>query len=305
MTATVATPVRRSRLGRSTRIAGALFVTPYLVFLLAFAFGPVVYGFVESFVDERTGSGKLGFQNWVWVLEDFRFWPAVWNVASFILVWIPFMTIAAIAVALLLQEKVGKSTSVLRTAYILPGAVAGTAAVMIWIFMLTPQLSPFGPALRALGIDSVGDMFNNSMLPVTFALMAFATGAGGWVIIMFGALQSIPLELIEAARMDGAGPIRTAISIKLPLIRKYVYYMVILSFAGATQIFLEPMLVNRIEPSVGSPWWSIQQFGLALGFNQGDLGSSAVVAVMLLVVSLLAAFVLVRYTDFFETEVDG
>ena len=76
-------------------------------------------------------------------------------------------------------------------------------------------------------------------------MIAFWTGAGGWIVVMYGALNTIPTELEEAARIDGAGPITIALRLKLPLIRKWVAYMAILSFATGTQLFVEPQLVNQ------------------------------------------------------------
>ena len=99
---------------------------------------------------------------------------------------------------------------------------------------------------------------------------------------MFGALQSVSQDVLEAARIDGAGPIRTAFSIKLPLIGKYVAYMVILSFAAALQVFVEPQLFYAITQA-GSSWWSLNQLGYTFAFQQGDFGMSAAVSVVLLV----------------------
>jgi ABC-type sugar transport systems, permease components len=80
-------------------------------------------------------------------------------------------------------------------------------------------------------------------------MIAFWTGAGGWIVVMYGALNTIPDELEEAARIDGAGPVTIALRLKLPLIRKWIAYMIILSFATGTQLFIEPQLVN--EASLG------------------------------------------------------
>ena len=83
-------------------------------------------------------------------------------------------------------------------------------------------------------------------------MIAFWTGAGGWIVVMYGALNTIPHDLEEAARIDGAGPLTIALRLKLPLIRKWIAYMVILSFATGTQLFVEPQLVNR-RASASSP----------------------------------------------------
>ena len=91
----------------------------------------------------------------------------------------------------------------MRLIYFLPGAVSGSAAVLLWYFMLDPQLSPFGGVLKAMGWQNSNDVFTGSHLAPIFALVAFTTGVGSWVVIMFGALQAIPVDVLEAARMGG------------------------------------------------------------------------------------------------------
>ena len=78
-----------------------------------------------------------------------------------------------------------------------------------------------------------------------FTVIAFWTGAGGWIIIMFGALNNIPNEVMEAARIDGAGAVKTARYIQIPLLRKWIAYMGIISLAVGTQLFVEPKILSQ------------------------------------------------------------
>lgn len=284
-------------------VIGWLFASPYVLLLVAFGFIPAVYAIYES-LHTLAQPDSLSLHNYNLVFNDFRFWPAVTNVAIFMVIWIPVMVVGVLVLALLLHEKVGRFSSGMRLIYFLPGAVTGSAAVLLWYFMLSPQLSPFAPALKALGIDSNNEMFTTGHLPWIFALVAFMTGVGNWVVIMFGALQSVPQDVVEAARIDGAGPLRIALLVKLPLIGKYVSYMMILSFAFALQIFVEPQLFYSIT-NAGSTSWSLNQLGYVFAFSQGDFGQAATVSVVLLILSSAAALWLVFRTNFFQTEVDG
>jgi multiple sugar transport system permease protein len=281
---------------------GWSFSALYVFFLLAFGVIPAIYAIYES-LHLAMAPGQWSLNNYLSVFTDFRFLPAVVNVLTFMVIWIPIMVVGTLLMALLLHERASRATGVLRLVYFLPGAVTGSAAVMLWYFMLSPELSPFAPALAAVGIETNNDMFSAAHLPWIFALVAFITGVGQWILIMFGSLQAIPDEVLEAARIDGAGPIRAALSVKLPLVGKYVAYMVILSFAGALQIFVEPSLFYSITKA-GSSWWSLNQLGYAFAFEQGNFGMSATVAVTLLVLSIVAAMILVFRTNFFQTEVD-
>ena len=80
-------------------------------------------------------------------------------------------------------------------------------------------------------------------------MIAFWTGAGGWIVVMNGALNNISDEVIDSAKVDGANPLQLAAEGEAPLIKKWVVYMCILAFAAGTQLFVEPSLVS--EASLG------------------------------------------------------
>jgi multiple sugar transport system permease protein len=284
-------------------LTGWLFASPYVLLLLVFGLVPAGYAIYSSF-ETVAEPGTLSVGNWDLAFHDFRFWPAVTDVAIFMAIWIPVMIVGTLVLALLLHEKVSRFSSGMRLIYFLPGAVTGSAAVMLWYFMLSPQLSPFRPVLESMGISSNNEMFTTNHLAPIFALVAFMTGVGNWIVIMFGAFQAVPDEVLESARIDGAGAIRIALGIKLPMITKYIVYMTILSFAFALQIFVEPQLFYSIT-NAGSTSWSLNQLGYTYAFQQGDFGQAAVISVLLLVVSSVAAVWLVFRTNFFQTEVDA
>lgn len=289
--------------GRGTW-TGLLFVLPYVVLLVAFGLGPAAYAVYTSFVVSAPTGDALGLDNYAATLGDFRFWPAAANVALFLAIWLPIMVVGVLALALLLHDRPSRFSGVMRLVYFLPGAVTGSAGILLWYCMLEPSISPFGPALRAMGFERGSDVFADSNLVLIFAGIAFITGAGQWIVIMYGAMQNIPEDVLEAAALDGAGPIRTAIFVKLPLVSKYVLYMVILSLAAGLQLFVEPQLIYGITKTAGSPWWSLNQFGYALAFQTGNFGGAATISLILLVLSCVAAMLFITRTDFFSTEVD-
>ena len=98
----------------------------------------------------------------------------------------------------------------MRFVYYIPGALAGASSVMLWLFVLDPTVSPVAWLLQALGIETFVGAMEANRLPIVLAVIAFWTGAGGWIVIMYGALNNISKDVIEAARVDGAGPVRIA-----------------------------------------------------------------------------------------------
>ena len=130
-------------------------------------------------------------------------------------------------------------------------------------------------------------------LPVIFAIMAFFTGAGGWIVIMYGALNNIPQELIEAAEIDGSNAFQTALRIKLPLIRKWIVYMLVLSFAAGSQLFVEPQILGVATNGEVPAQWSPNQLAYYLAFHLDRFNDAAAVSVDLLVIGLIVAVLLV------------
>ena len=171
-----------------------------------------------------------------------------------------------VALALLLHGRASRASSTFRFLYYLPGALAGAASVLVWLFMLDPSVSPGSFLLHhVLGADLFVESIAPGKLPFIFAMIAFWTGAGGWIVVMYGALNTIPNELEEAARIDGAGPVTIALRLKLPLIRKWIAYMAILSFATGTQLFVEPQLVNQASLGHGPGHLVVQPARLPAG----------------------------------------
>jgi multiple sugar transport system permease protein len=273
---------------------GWLCVAPYLLLLVVFGIGPVLYALYESLSDPRA---------YINAVADLRFLPALGNVSLFMALYLPVMVIGVLLLALFVQDQRPLYGTTLRLVYMLPGAVTGSASVLLWYVMLQPALSPFARLLRGMGMQTGNDVLQPSHLVVIFALMAFVTGFGQWVVIMYGALQGVPRDVLEAARMDGCSWWQTAWLVKLPLISKYVVYMVILAFTAGLQIFIEPQLLYGVA-FTGSKSWSLNQLGLLFAFDNGDFAAAAALCLMLLAVCTVAACFLVFKAKFFETEVD-
>jgi len=279
--------------GRWNRISYA-FVSGYVLLALAFGVFPTIYALRMSFTSsEGTFSGVDNFQR---VIDDFRFWPAVQHVAAFVVIWLVGLLIFVTILALLVHQ-IGTRwlSSGVRFVYYIPGALAGASAVVLWLFVLDPTVSPVSGVLHAFGFDSFVETISPGNLPVIFAVMAFWTGAGGWIVVMYGALNSIPTEVLEAARIDGAGVVRTALHIQLPMLRKWISYMAIMSLAAGTQLFVEPKVLSQASHGVVPNDYSLNQLAYLYAFKQQDLNGSAAIAVMLLVVSLgLSVFFVIR-----------
>ncbi|MFG1812046.1 carbohydrate ABC transporter permease [Streptomyces sp. NPDC049040] len=281
--------------------AGHGFVAAYTVLLIAFGVVPTGYAIHYAFTD--AGGTFSGLSNFSTAMDDFRFAPAVEHVALYLVWWLVSLVVFVVGLALLLHRLALSGVSkALRFLYYVPGALAGAAGVMVWLFVLDPTVSPVGFLLRAFGYHTFGEVIAPGHLPILFTLIAFWTGAGGWIVVMYGALNNISQDVLEAARIDGAGAWQTAWRIQIPLLRKWIVYMVILAFAGGTQLFVEPQLLSQASVGVAGRDYSLNQLAYDFAFQNNDVNTAAAVSVELLVVGLVVAGVFVARSGFFDAD---
>ena len=289
----------RSHLRRKSLIAGTVMVVPYLVLLLAFGVYPIVIAGLTS-IEPSIINPAGGLGNYADAVQDFRFLPALRNVGIFLAMYVPAMLIVVAVMSLMLDTIKGRWNLPLRLAYLVPASMTGAVAVLVWYFMLEPTLSPYQDVLHAMGITQGNQIWRGSNLAWIFVLMAFSTGAGNWIVIQYGSLQSISDDILEAARIDGANAWQIAWRIKLPLIKKYLVYMGILVFAAGLQVFVEPQLISSsVYPGLASNW-SLNQLSYSFAFQSNNLAAAAALSLILLVVCIIGAVFMIFRTDFFS-----
>ncbi|MEV8100234.1 sugar ABC transporter permease [Kitasatospora sp. NPDC085879] len=291
---------RRPR-GAGQGWAGPAFVAGYALLLVAFGVLPIGYAIWFAFTD--AGGTFTGFTNFITTAQDFRFVDAVGHVAVYLLFWLVSLVVFVVGLALLLHRlSSGRASKTLRFLYYIPGALAGAASVLVWLFILDPTVSPVSSLLGALGFDTFGAVIAPDNLPVLFTIIAFWTGAGGWIVVMYGALNNIPQDVLEAARIDGAGAWKTAWHVQIPMLRKWIVYMVILAFAGGAQLFVEPQLLSLASVGVAGRDYSLNQLTYDFAFQMNNINGAAAVSMELLVVSVSAAGLFVARSRFFDAD---
>ncbi len=275
--------------------------------MLLFGLGPGLYALLISFADFGAGVPRYfaaGFHNYLTAFKDFRFGFTLTNIVSFLGISVPLGIAVVVMLAMLLHMRPGRLSSALRTIYFIGGAVTGPVLVLVFIIMLNPLLSPFGPFLHALDLNSFDDVVTPHTLALLFTLIGFFSGAGMWIAIQYGALEGIPVELLDAAKIDGCDAWKQLFYIKLPLIRPYIIYQFILIFAGNVQIFVEPQLMgNQTYVQGNVPHiWSPNQLAYSFAFEMGNFGAAAALSLLMLLIGLAASYLVIRWTGFFNIE---
>jgi multiple sugar transport system permease protein len=294
---------RRSRRpglpGTETRGA-AILTLPFVLLLLVAGIVPTVYAIVKSL--EVVQDSSLGLGNFITIISDFRFVDTFVHIGITLVVWLPIMMVGVVALALLVHASRGRFGSVMRFIYYIPGALAGVANFMLWLFILNPGQSPVDFLWNGFGFTTLNQVAQPGHLPIILAAMLFFQGCGTWLVIVNGGLNGIPDEVLEAAVVDGAGPLAMAWTIMLPIIRPWIGYMLLLNVAYGFQLFIEPQVMSQVTHGQISPQWSPNQLSFTYAYQVLDTGAAAAMSVILLVISLGLGLWIVLRSGLFADE---
>jgi multiple sugar transport system permease protein len=281
---------------------GAVVLTmPYVLLLLVGGVIPTGYAIVKSLQSEdETNFG--GLSSFVRVVTDFRFYETFINVALTLCAWLPLMIIVVTVLALLIDASRRRFGAAMRFVYYLPGALAGIANFMLWLFLLNPGQSPIDFLWHGFGYTTLNEVAQPSNLPVILAGMLFFQGAGTWVVVLNGGLNSIPEHLLDAAKLDGATAWGVAWRVKLPMIRPWLGYMTLLNLAYGFQLFLEPQVLSQVTHGLISPQWTPNQLSFTYAYQILDTPAAAAMSVILLLITLGLGLGVVFRSGLFDDE---
>lgn len=301
LTTTTVRQARKRKQARKQTLVAYLLLTPFLCLMVMFAIFPVLYAFGLSFFD-TIDYVFWGFTNYREVFNDYRLVPAIWNVLKYVLIWVSMMIIGVTLLALLLDTRSQKAAALVRSIYFMPGAIASSAVVVMWLFLLDPLVSPFDFVYRIFGWENRQSTIGGLGEAWIFALMGFLGSSGGWIVVMGGALSGLPQDVIEAARIDGANSWQMATKIKIPMISKTITLMAITTIAVGLQIFVEPQLLSLVGGRFDKPDWSVTQLAYFYAFRWGDFGVAAAISTLSLILPLIVAFTLIFATRFYKLD---
>ncbi len=218
--ARVAPPAGRKRPARAGQTRAVLiFVVPFGVLFTLFYLIPIGYAVVQSlYTVERTGTfGPArevfgGLAQYERVFTDGPFWTSVGRVLAFGVVQVPVMLGPGPAAGAAARLRPGQGAPFFRLAFFVPYAVPGVIAAIMWGFLYSPNLSPF------TALTSNVDFLSADLVLWAMANVVTWVYVGYNMLIIYSSLLSIPTEIYEAARLDGAGQFRIAWSVKIPLV---------------------------------------------------------------------------------------
>ncbi|MFI8293436.1 carbohydrate ABC transporter permease [Streptomyces sp. NPDC085614] len=294
------TPPVRGASARRRTLAPLGFLAPFFVPFVLFTLIPVGYAFWQSLHrTERTGGtfGRThtvfaGFEQYATVLQDTSFTAGILRVLVFGLVQIPVMLLLALTLALLLDSAVTRLKRFFRIVFFVPYGIPGVVAALMWAFLYDPRLSPIVDLLHSAGSDL--DPLGPGAILWSIGNIVTWTYTGYNMLIIYAALQTVPADVLDAARADGAGALTTALRIKIPIIRPALVLTGVFSIIGTLQLFTEPQVLRAISTSVTSTYTpNLAAYSAAAADNYAE---AAAMSVLLAGATFLLSFGFLTFT---------
>lgn len=278
-------PVRFARL-ESALPYGLLI--PAAVALAAVSIGPLYQGIEASLTRYVYGRplGSAGLKNYANVFSDATFWDAMFVTVRYVVIVLTLETVLGLALALLVQHEV-RFVRFFRMAIIAPMCVAPVAVGVIWRLMFESQTGAVDPLFVALGLPAPGVLAD----PATAFWGVVLVDVWEWTPLLFlmclAGLQSIPQEPLEAAVVDGAGPVRVFWEHTLPLLLPVLSVGIVLRLIDAIGTFDQIFVLTRGGPGTTTQLISIYAYNTAFNFNDYGRGAAMMVTLFLVVFALM------------------
>lgn len=280
-----------SRALRAPGRAAWWFVSPALTAIALVLVVPVLAALALSFTDfDIYGVADLGnvrfvgFANYAKLFETPLFWTALANTAFFVFLGAPLSIAASLGAAMLLDARVARARAMFRTALFAPVVTTVVAVALIWRYVLHTRFGLLNELLGAFGLGPIDWLGDPAWSMPSMILFAVWKNFGANMIIFIAALQAIPGDLYEAARIDGAGRVAQFRYITLPALAPTTLLVTILTMVGYFQLFAEPYVMTRGGPDQSTT--SVLYFMFEEGFKWWNLGYASAVAFVLFAIML-------------------
>src|SRR3984885_7485623 len=292
---------RANRMGRAIRSPrarrlrlGLLFISPWIVGYCVFYLYPFLASLYYSFT-RFTGIGNpvfTGLANYSGLLHDSMFHTVVFNTVYYTVIEVPFSTVAALGLALLLNMKV-RGQAVYRTLFYIPSIVPVVASSLIFVWIFQPSFGIVNDLLTAVHVNGPAWFFSITWSKPTFILLGL-WGLGQPMVIYLAALQGVPKELYEVADLEGAGPWQRLRHVTIPQISPVILFNLILSLVISIQYFTQAQVIESPPGSPGDSTMFYISYYYQQAFQFLHLGYASAMALLLFVGVLIVTVVLLR-----------
>lgn len=282
-------PVRAPRRELS---AGLLWCSPWLVGAAGFVLLPMAMSLYYSFTDYPLLEPPLfcGLDNYRRMMGDPTFWRVVKNTALYAGLSVPLYTVVALALAAMLNARV-RFGRLMQACIFLPTLVPLIASAMVWLWLFNGEYGLVNRLLSVVGIRGPTWLEDEHWVMPAMIIMSL-WGVGQAVVVYIAAMQDVPAQLYEAARLDGMGPVRQFLHVTLPMVSPSILFNVIAMTIAAVQVFAVPYVMFRRPWGTNPAGHFYTMYLYESAFVYGQMGYASAMAWLQLVVVLVLTGVL-------------
>jgi len=280
---------RKSRWIRRQTLVAYAFLAPSLILFLIFRHGPAAFSLVLSLFDWTMVDDPqfVGTRNFERLAQDDIFWKALGNTVKYTIYAVPPDIVIALVLAVVLNQQL-RGMKIFRLAYFIPVVTSGALVAIVWRWLYQPR-GIINGFLLDLGLTPQAWLTDPSLVMPSIAAMAVWKHVGFNMLILLAGLQSIPPELEEAARLDGAGTTRIFFNITLPLLKPVIVLATILTTIGSFQMFDAAYVMTGGGPFYAST--TLVYYTYVRAFEQYQMGYGATIAFVLFLIILAVTLI--------------
>ncbi|HEY8390919.1 MAG TPA: sugar ABC transporter permease, partial [Clostridia bacterium] len=216
-------------------IIGYTFVAPALIFFIVFTIVPLIMSLYLSLFNTNIyfiNMEYVGAENFRRIFNDTQFWASIINILFYTLMAVPLNISISLILAMLTNTNL-KGTKIFRFIYYLPGVTSAVAASTVWLWLMNPSYGLLNKILTSLGLPAGTWLTHSKTALFSVTIVTVWMGVSSNMIIFLAALQNIPAQLYEAAKLDGANRAVTFFRITLPIILPTMYFILTMTLIGA------------------------------------------------------------------------
>ncbi len=280
----------RQRLRLSPRWAPYVFISPFLVLFAVFGVFPLLFSLHLAFQSWEPTSGLdsmsfVGLENFAFALQDEWFWKSLKNTLWLALVSGAPQHLVAIPLAVLIHQSFKRLRDGVVGAYFLPYITSTVAIAIMFSSLFSKDFGLINAGLHAIfGAEHVDWLGQPENIKPAIAFVVFWRYLGFNVVLYLAALQTIPKDLYEAAKMDGAGQWQQFWFITLPSLKPMIFFGVTLSVIGGLQLFEEPFILTGGRGGVDQSGMTSAVYLYRMAFDFNDFGGASAMSWLLFVV---------------------
>lgn len=272
-----------------------LYISPFYLLFAVFGLYPIIYSFILSL--NKWSATKawqfVGFKHYYNLLfNDPVFWTSLWNVVYIFLLNVPAMILLSVVIAVVLNNPAQKGKDFFRITYLLPYVTSVLSIAIVFYVIFDDSLGLVNLLLQLVRLQPVHWLTSPKISKISIDILVTWKWTGYNMIIALAGLQSISPEIYDAAKIDGAGTLRTFFRITLPLLRPVIGFQFIMATIGTFNMFTEPYFLTDGGPGYSSLTLVLYLYRSAFKFFKLDYG--AAIAFLTFIVVLIPSVAQVR-----------